>query len=161
MGVWPFNKLFSLSFFLWQRWSAHGYERRAAGTAPSSTHYWQSPERRATGHCTVASPPTWLGRSPTLPSWCAPTRWWSTCSAASPTHDPPPVLLHPWFCFQMRRRLMNEMRKDKRGRRWPKKDKEQTVAGKPTIHPTSRPSWCILHLSAEGPTRVWEVGRRS
>lgn len=72
--------LFSLKL---QKWSARDYEKKAASTAPSSKLFWLSPERRDTGRCTAAWPRTSSDRFLTLLLWCAPTRWWSTCSAAS------------------------------------------------------------------------------
>lgn len=45
-------------FFLLQRWSAHGFGKKAAGIALFSKLCWRCPERRATELCTAVSPPT-------------------------------------------------------------------------------------------------------
>lgn len=108
---------FSSSTLNLQRWSAHGYERKAASIAPSSKLCWRYPERRDTGRCTAASPPTLSDRFPTPPSWCAPMKWWSTCSAVSAPGMSPSCLkretVSRWlgrrpFCEEVRTKCQNE-----------------------------------------------------
>lgn len=69
-----------LCFLSLQRWYGHGCGRRAVSTAVSGRHCRWSHGRKVRAACIADSAPSLYDKSPTLPSWCPPTRRSSTSS---------------------------------------------------------------------------------